>query len=325
MRQFLKRVLNTVSRYDLWKAGDRFIIGVSGGADSLCLLDVLFLLSEKYGFSLHIAHVNYGLRGKDSEKDEAVVRSRATLYNLPLTVLRPKVKAKGNLEETLRDTRYAFFETLRKKKDFDLIVVAHNEDDQAETLLLRLLRGSGLSGLSAMEPKTGRIIRPLIEANRLDILRYTKERKLTYRVDKTNTDTHFLRNRIRHELLPLLEKKYQPQIKKLLARTATLLAGDYALLKKKRASDLFQAIPGGFIASGKKLTALPLPLLRQELRVFLSPLLEGKNPSQGLVIEIIKALKSNKNKAQTLSFRGLKLVRKGDTVTLLYGSSNDSF
>ena len=294
-------------------------MGVSGGADSLCLLDLLFLLRDKYRFTLHIAHVNYGLRGRDSERDEKLVVARAKKYKLPLTILRPKglkTKTKGNLEATLRDTRYAFFEKLRKKKDFDAIAVAHNEDDQAETLLLRLLRGSGLSGLSSMEPKRGYVIRPLLGESRTSILRYMKERALPYREDKSNTDTRFLRNRIRKELLPLLEKKYEPQIKKLLARTATLLAGDYALLEKRSVSGLFQAIPSGFVASGKKLRALPPALLRQELRTLLSPLLGDKNPSHGLVTEIIKALKSKKSKTQTISFRGLKLVRKGDTVTL---------
>lgn len=289
-------------------------MGVSGGPDSLCLLDILFLLSKKYTFTLHVAHVNYRLRGKASDADEARVVQRAKHYALPHTILHLNKKQKSQSEETLRNIRYAFFEKLRQKNKYTAIVVAHNEDDQAETFLLRLLRGTGLCGLSAMRPKNNFVIRPLIEMSRTDILYYLKERAITYGTDASNTDEKYLRNRIRHTLLPLLEKKFQPRIKKLLAHTAELLAEDFSLLEKV-STPLTQ---GDTLPHRSQLLTLPEPALRQLLRTLLKKRFGGKNPPHGMMNEIIKSLKSTKNKTRTVAFKGLKFVMKDDTVSLLY-------
>ncbi len=292
-------------------------MGVSGGADSLCLLDVLFLLSKKYDFTLHVAHVNYHLRGRASDLDEMLTREMAERYHLPCSVLSQGKRPKNDVEETLRDIRYAFFAKLRQKTDADNIAVAHNQDDQAETLLLRLLRGSGLSGLSAMRPKSGHIIRPLIEMSRADILHYLKDRRIAFREDASNADPRYLRNRVRHELIPFLEKNFQPQTRRLLAETATILAGDYALLEKHPAAFSAKHSPLGAEFSRAALLALPEPLLCRELRALLRPFLAGKNPGKNLLGELIKSLRSAKRKTQTVVFRGLKFVREGDTVRLL--------
>lgn len=312
----MKRVQNFVGKHELWRPGSRIVIGVSGGPDSLCLLDVLAYLAPKYDFRLHVAHVNYGLRGRSSDLDEKLVRERSAFYGILCTVLRSRGKPAQNLEETLRDTRYAFFERLRERKDFDLVAVAHNEDDQAETFLMRLLRGSGLQGLRAMRPKNGSVIRPLLGTSRTDILRYLKERRLSSREDKSNRDTRLMRNRIRHELLPLLEEKFQPRTRKVLSATASLLAEDYATLEDFLSVKPEKGTKNDFILSRSELLALPLPLLRHRLRTLLTPLSQGKSPEKGLVDEIIKALKSQKNKHRNLIFHNLKLTVKGDTVRL---------
>lgn len=316
MRRFIKRVQNTVQKFALWQKGDVFIVGVSGGADSLCLLDILFVLSQKHHFTLHIAHVNYHLRDSDSDLDEALVKEAAEGYHLPCTVLSYRQKMKNVSEEKLRDIRYAFFEKLRKKTGAKNIAVAHNQDDQAETLLLRLLRGAGLSGLAAMRPKNDHIIRPLIEMSRADILSYLKARRIAYREDASNALPLYFRNRIRHTLIPFLEENFQPQVRKLLAETALILGDDYALLEKHPAAFSLQrgALDTEFSAGA--LLKLPLPLLRRELRTLLRPLLAGKNPGKNLLNELIKALKSDKSKTQTVTFKGLKFIRKGDTVRL---------
>ncbi len=316
-RRFIKRVQNTANKFALWKPGDAFVVGVSGGPDSLCLLDVLFLLSKKYSFKLHVAHVNYHLRGRASNLDEALTRKAAVRYHLPFSVLSKKKKSKNASEEALRDIRYAFFETVRHKTGASAIAVAHNRDDQAETLLLRLLRGAGLSGLAAMRPKHGSIIRPLIETNRADILRYLHERALAFREDASNTDPRYLRNRIRHELVPLLEKRFQPQTQKLLAETAMLLGDDYALLQDIAPILSVRKNTRGVTFSRSTLLQLPDPALRHAMRTTLQPLLAGKNPGKRLLHEIIKALKSEKGKVRTVTFKGLKLICKGDTVRLL--------
>jgi len=290
---------------------------VSGGPDSLCLLDVLSLLAEKYHFAVHVAHVNYHLRGNDSNLDEKLVVAYAKNYSLPYTLLSHKKSSKNSSEEKLRDIRYTFFEKLRTKNNANHIVVAHNQNDQAETFLLRLLRGSGLRGLSAMRPKNEVIIRPLIEMSREDIVHYLKDQNITFREDKSNADPRYFRNKIRHELIPFLEKNYQPQIKKLLAETATLLGEDYAVLSKIPTSLSVKRDSSITEFSCKAILDLPQALATQEIRRLLRPFLDEKNPSKNLISELIKALNSNKSKTQTITFKGLKFIRKGDRVRLL--------
>lgn len=318
VRRFLRRIQNTVQKFTLWQPRETLIVGVSGGADSLCLLDVLFLLSRKLKFKLHVAHVNYHLRGRDSDLDQSLVEEYATKYDLPFTTLSLTKKLKSPSEEELRNIRYNFFEKLRTKIDATSIVIAHNRDDQAETFLLRLLRGSGLSGLAAMRPKNARIIRPLIEMSRADIEIYLKERNIRFRNDKSNMDPRYFRNRIRHELLPFLEENFQPQTRKLLAETALLLGDDYALLEGYTTPFVTKKTEFGIEFSSAALMNLPEAIVKRELRTMLRPLLAGKNPEKNLLNELIKSLKSSKNKAQTVTFKGLKFSRKGDIVRLLH-------
>ena len=317
VRRFIKRVLNTVNKFELWHTGDSFIVCVSGGPDSLCLLDVLTLLQKKQNFTFHIAHVNYHLRGKDSDLDEKLVKARAKNYSLPCTVLSQEKKLQDTSEEKLRDIRYIFFEKLRTKKNADHIVIAHNQDDQAETFLMRLLRGSGLSGLSAMRPKNGSIIRPLIEMSRSDILQYLKDRGITFREDKSNADPRYFRNKVRRELIPFLEEKFQPQTRKLLAETAILLGEDYAVLSDIPTKLSLKQEAFSVECSRRVLLKLPTALIHQEIRSLLRPFLDGKNPNKNLINELMKAIKSTKSKTQTLTFRGLKFIRNGDRVRLL--------
>ncbi len=320
VRRFLKRVQNTVTKYQLWNRKESFIIGVSGGADSLCLLDVLYLLSQKYDFTLHVAHVNYRLRGRDSELDEMLVRERANTYGLPFSVLHPKKTSPSNLEERLRDIRYRFFEKVRTKKKATLIAVAHHQDDQAETFLLRLLRGSGMRGLSAMRPKNNFVIRPLIEMSREEILRYLKERNISYRTDKSNDDSKYIRNRLRNRLIPLIEKEYQPRIKKILADTAALIASDYQLLETLTPFSMQQK-NGTLEFSAKEFRTLSEPIMRRELRAALKPYYQGRSAPKGVIDEMEKLLRSVKSKHQVFEVAGLKIERKGDTVRLLNFSS----
>lgn len=316
VRAFLKRVQNTVAQYQLWDEKESFVVAVSGGPDSLCLLDVLYLLSRKTGSTIHVVHVNYGLRGRDSDLDEKLVRERARIYKVDLSVFHPKKTSSRNLEEKLRTVRYQLLEKIRKEKGATLIAVAHHEDDQAETFLLRLLRGSGMRGLSSMLPKNGFVVRPLIEASRKDILHYLTERGLSYRIDKSNEQATFLRNRIRHELIPFLEKNYQPNIKRILSGTASLLSADYQFFEGQ--FSLPYTVSGtNTLFSASTLKQLNEAYLREQLRLLLGPLYDKKVPPQGILDEFLKLIRSTKNKSQRLTFRGLNIERKGDTVTLL--------
>lgn len=319
MSSFLKNIQNTAHRFDLWKRGDTILVAVSGGPDSLCLLDCLFCLSKKYEWSLHIAHVNYALRGVDSDADEALVRERAEFYTLPLSTLHPKKLQKtNNLEARLRDIRYDFFEKTRRTLGFNSIAVAHNQDDQAETLLLRLIRGSGLRGLGAMRPKDGVIIRPLLLTSRNEILEYLSEKQLPFRLDASNSDPAFTRNRVRHELLPFLES-FNPNIRETLSNAALSLADDADLLALLLAPSLSKESDSQRFSLDVDAFCVLHPALQRSILRHIAEVSGHyeQPPSFGEIDEMRAFLMSSKNKAAYKTFRGLKFTRRGARVSVL--------
>jgi tRNA(Ile)-lysidine synthase len=257
----LWEVRSTIVRYQLIGPGDIVVVGVSGGPDSLCLLHVLHALAPELGACLHVAHLHHGLRGADADADAAFVADIAEAWGLTCSVEQADVAALASqtsaaLEEAAREARYTFLGRLAGEVGAQAVAVGHNADDQAETVLMHFLRGSGLAGLRGMQPKSAfprpqliidncqlpivnsRLIRPLLFVPRADILAYCAEHGLEPRYDRSNEDTTFFRNRLRHELLPLLEG-YNPQIGRILSQSAAVLAGDYELLR----SDLLDAWP----------------------------------------------------------------------------------
>lgn len=259
------KVLDAIQQSKLFQPADCLIVGVSGGADSVALLD---LLSTLPGFHLKlvVAHLNHQLRGDDSDGDERFVQELASRYQLPCEQLRVDVKQMAatqriSLEEAGRKARYIFFEELRTKYSATAIAVAHHADDQAETLLMRLLRGAGITGLAAMAPcNQNRVVRPLLMISRQELLDHLTGRKLTFREDKSNADQTYLRNRIRHELIPLLQG-YNPAITQRLSATASLLGEDAALLDHFTKTSFNQ-----LSRTGQNWIALALPEFRQQPR-----------------------------------------------------------
>jgi tRNA(Ile)-lysidine synthase len=314
MKNFIKKFREDSFRQELWDKEAKIVVAVSGGPDSVCLLDVLNQLKEKYALELIAAHINYGLRGRDSDKDEKFVLNLAKKYGLEMVVLHPQIKFKKNLENNLRDIRYAFLEKIRKERGFNWIAVGHNLDDQAETFLQRLIRGAGMAGLRGMQFKNGKIIRPLLGFSRKEILEYLKLRKLKYRMDKTNQEDIFLRNRIRRQLIPYLEKNFNPKFKKTIFQTTTSLGEDYALIKNL-AEDFFKKNQN---LSVKKLLPLPKALQKRIILQFLQKAAGNlKDIESAHLEEILKVLKSLKSKNQIVRFQGLKIERKGDKVTIV--------
>lgn len=210
------------------------MVAVSGGADSVALLDILSSL-EEFSLNLIPAHMNHLLRGGESDADEEFVRQLAFGYGLTAITKRLDVKGiakkeRRSLEDAGRLARYAFLDDVAAAHGTRAVALAHHGDDQAETVLLRLLRGSGGSGLCAMAPSSaGRYVRPLLCLRRNEIEEYLKERGLSWREDGSNRNVEFLRNRIRHELIPLLES-YNPAVSERLAATAEALAADEEVL-----------------------------------------------------------------------------------------------
>jgi tRNA(Ile)-lysidine synthase len=218
-------------------AGGVLVVGLSGGADSVALLDALTTLAGPREIQVLAAHLDHGLR-TDSAEDAAFCHALCKRLGVPLRSERADVRSRarrerGGLEQAARRERYAFLNRVRRETGAAAIAVAHTRDDQAETLLLRLLRGAGATGLGGMRPRAGRILRPLLEVSREEVLAHLADRGLSWREDSTNADLTHLRNRVRHELLPYLEARFNPALRRVLARTAGLLADEDAHLKEE--------------------------------------------------------------------------------------------
>ncbi|MBI5144745.1 MAG: tRNA lysidine(34) synthetase TilS [Candidatus Omnitrophica bacterium] len=235
----LNKFLNTIKRYRLIDKGEVIVIGVSGGPDSLALLYLLQSLKRKWKLKLHLAHLDHMLR-KDSHKDREFVEKLAEKLRLPFTGAQINVKELasqgGSLEEIARNARLGFLFKVAGDTRSKKIALGHNLDDQAETVLMRILRGSGLYGLSAILPKRDirgyQIIRPLIEISRRGIESFLKKKKIKPLRDASNLKDIYFRNRIRNRLLPLLEKEYNKNIKELLCNLAESSGLDYDYLNR---------------------------------------------------------------------------------------------
>ena len=236
----LEKASSYIKEYSLFAPGDTVVAAVSGGADSMALLDIIASL-RGLRLNLVVAHLNHLLRGAESDADEEFVRKLAADYGVPFAVRRVDVgevarKEGRSLEDAGRSARYAFFDEMAVLHKAHAIALAHHADDQAETVLLRLLRGAGGSGLCAMAPKSaGRYVRPLLNVTRGEIEEYLRKRGLAWRTDSSNVDMDFLRNRIRHQLIPLLSA-YNPAISERLAATAHALAADEEFLEAATAA-----------------------------------------------------------------------------------------
>jgi tRNA(Ile)-lysidine synthase len=320
MHKLIKKIQIFAHRHNLWQKGDRIVVGISGGPDSVCLLDILHNLKKKKNFELCLAHVNYSLRGVDSKKDEILVRELAKEYALKIEVLDAKKISKNKInEDNLRNVRYDFFEKVRKENKFNLIAVAHNQDDQAETILMRLIRGSGLLGLSSIKPKNNKIVRPLLDISRKEIVEYLRENKLNYRIDRTNSESNFLRNKFRNKLIPLLEKEYNPVLRETLAGAVSNIAEDYDFIfinsKKVFKQIDFDKANNTYFFEAKKFLKNHNALQKQVLRQIIFELKNNLfNIDNNHLEEIIKIAKSDKNKSQRMIFKGLKVIKKGDII-----------
>jgi tRNA(Ile)-lysidine synthase len=230
-----QRVLHSLEHQERVHAGDRIGVAVSGGADSVALLLLLLELREKLGIVLSVVHFNHKLRGKASDADEKFVAKLAAKYGLEFQaasvyVAKKAKKERANLEDTARRARYDYFQSLVESGELTRIAVAHTADDQAETVLAHLLRGTGLAGLGGIHPVVGSVFRPLLNLRREELRTYLHARKQKWREDATNLDTKRMRARIRKKLLPLLEKQFQPAIVEHLTTLSDLAREDEAYL-----------------------------------------------------------------------------------------------
>lgn len=238
----MKKIKEFIKKYHMITTGDRVIAGVSGGADSVCLFFVLLDLMEEIGFDLVAVHVNHGLRGEAADRDEAFVRDLCEKYKIPLEVSSVQLesiakKRKQSLEEAGRMVRREAFSKAMQRYGGTKIALAHHQNDNAETLLMNLSRGTGLSGLGGIRPVNGVFIRPLLCLNRVEIESFLKERNQDFCTDATNADTEYTRNKIRHLIVPVLEKQVNSQTVRHMNETIEQVRElqDYMELQAKRA------------------------------------------------------------------------------------------
>lgn len=234
-RDLASRLFETIHKQGMLRAGERVGVAVSGGADSVALLLLLLELRLKLGIVPSVAHFNHQLRGRASDGDEKFVAKLAAKLGLPFHLARANIAAaarreKVNLEEAARRARYAFFSRLAEEGQVDRVAVGHTADDQAETVLGHLLRGTGLAGLGGIHPMAACVARPLLEVRRAELRAYLKAKRQTWREDATNQDTSRMRARIRRKLLPVLERQFQPAVVKHLVMLAQLAREDEAFL-----------------------------------------------------------------------------------------------
>lgn len=235
--QIEERILNTIKKYKLINSGEKIICGVSGGPDSMCMLDNLIKLKENLNFEIIVCHVNHLIRD-DSSLDEQYVENYCKQNNIKCYIKRIDVKniannKKQSTEEAGRYVRYEFFDEILKKENAKKIAIAHNKNDKIETIIMNALRGSGLSGLKGIEPiRENKYIRPIIELERCEIEDYCNKQNLNPRIDKTNFINDCTRNKIRNIVIPYIKKEFNPNIIGTLDRLSLVIDEEDKFLKK---------------------------------------------------------------------------------------------
>ena len=277
-----------VRQYDLIRPDDRVIAAVSGGADSIALLFALYLLREEWGIRLEAAHFNHCLRGEESNRDARFVEDFCARYEIPLHMgTEHVVPGEKGLEAAARDARYRFLRTLPGK-----VATAHTADDNAETVLMRLLRGTGLKGLGAIAPVSGNVIRPMLSVTRREVEAFLEEYALPHVEDSSNGEDAFLRNRIRHRIMPLLYGE-NPRIGENLSSMALNLRLD---------EDCLSGLASGPMPGIGELKALPVAIRRRYLERFLKE--SGvREPEESHILQV-ESLLFHWNPSASMNFPG---------------------
>lgn len=329
-RAFVSAVAGTLRRQSLCEPGMSVLVAVSGGPDSVALLRAVHAIAPKWRLSLSVAHCNYGLRGRESDEDEAFVRALCARLNLPCHVRRvsPATRAsrpKVSLQEWAREIRYDAFNDLAARHRVDRVALGHTADDQAETVLLWMLRGAGITGLSGMPIiREERYIRPLLQTTRQEVLDYLAAVGQGYRTDSSNQRGPYLRNRIRRELMPALVG-LNPAIIRTLSRQAELLSADERYLQAQATSafnSLAHRMPGGAChLECARLLAIPLALQRRVIREAVREVCgTRKGPSFATVTLLLDRLLHGRS-GSTMSLPGAIATRQDDRLVVQPGAA----
>ena len=316
----LQNARTLATEYDMLPAGARVLCALSGGADSVCLL---YWLSQRENITVIAAHFNHQLRGEESDRDENFVRDLCGQWDIPLTVGRGDVPAFAQregltTEEAARVLRYAFLEGAAEKENCDRILTAHNAGDNAETLLMHLLRGSGLKGLTGIDPRRGKLSRPFLTTSRQEIEDYLKAHARPHVQASTNQDDRYLRNRVRRQLVPLMEEMNPGFVRRLTETIPRLREDDnclnamaYQVFRKaqRQGDELF--IPADAVAQA------PSPVASRIVRLLLSEAAGGTQDCAGAHIDAVLSLCRGENPSARVSLPwGLTALREYDLLIL---------
>jgi len=319
------QVRRTIERHALVAPGGRVLVALSGGPDSVALLHVLFDLQSRGDVTVAgVAHFNHQLRGAAADADERFCRELAASLAVPIEVGSANVRDEAgrtgrSIEDAARTLRYKFLEEAADRLNAEAIAVGHSLDDQAETFLLRLVRGSGPRGLASIRPRAGRVIRPLIEIPRAELRQYAQDHRLHWCEDDTNTDLSIPRNRVRHELIPYLAREFSPAIVEVLAREAAIARDDEDWLHREAidfASSIVLRNTGGTI----ELAAAALSSLHPALQARIARDALSAVPGPGHIgfeqVQRLLALAGGDSTETSISLPGRHVVRRGDRVVV---------
>ncbi len=315
------KVVEAIKKYSLLEKGDKVVVACSGGADSVCLVHVMCGLKKEWDFQIFIAHYNHKLRS-EAEQDEEFVRELASKYSLPFFSESGDIrdyakKHRMNLEEAGRKKRYEFLEEVAEELDPAKIATGHTLSDQVETVLMRIFRGTGSHGLGGIRPKIkGNIVRPLLLARREEIVEFLKKEGWKYRVDESNFDTRFFRNKIRHRLIPYLKNNYDPNIVSSLSRLASILQKEDSLLQeisKKKAGLAEVLAEGQNQLDLDYLHTLPKALQRRVVREYFSKI---RGDLRGISFKDIDSVIDLKRGKEFHLEKGLVLKNEGGLIKI---------
>lgn len=306
-RSVLKKAEQTMLSHGMTNIG-RVLVGLSGGADSIALLSVLCELSEKYGFVVSAAHINHCLRGETAERDEEFSRAAAERAGVPFYLLRADVRGraaeKGISEELAgREIRYEFFEKICEENGIDAIATAHHRNDNAETILMNFMRGSGISGLCGIPYRRGKIIRPLLDVTRAEIEHYCNEMSLEYVIDETNLETEYTRNKIRNILIPQIEQMFNPGFVQTVTRNAPVIATDEDYINSEARREYERLENDGFDVS--EFNRLHRALRSRIIRMAIEPLCSTSDVPAAVIDSVINLAEENRTGTRCDIARGI--------------------
>ena len=292
---FYQKILQFIKKKGLISPGEKVVLAVSGGVDSVVLIDMMARLQDVLKTELVIAHVNHQLRGKESNGDERFVQQLAKRYNIQCFVERAATKKivnekKRSLQDVAREIRYSFFDTLKKSLKANRIATAHNANDNAETVLMNLFRGSGIDGLQGIPLRRDTVIRPLLCVTRKEISSYAKERKLSFREDSSNRKDDYTRNYLRHNIIPKLEKRINPSLVESLLRESEIVAANVEFVDELVENSYDFVVQNNEIIIHQAKSLHPFLLQMMIRRLFVENNIEPSFDSIGAVIDLSRLI-----------------------------------